>query len=66
MSDYQNTNIHRAGGTSGRGLLIAFGLIVGIVALLAIVGTFGGGGEIAGGETAITPPAAESPVAPSE
>ena len=72
MSDYPNPNIHRGDATSGRGLLIAFAVIVAIVVLLALVGTMGGGGGEAGGENAITPaesavtPGVETPVAPTE
>jgi len=66
MSDYPNPNLHRGDGTSGRGLLIAFAVIVAVVALLALVGSIGGGeGSEAGGENAITPPA-EAPVPPTE
>lgn len=63
MSDHSNTQIHRSDGTSGRGLLIAFGVIVAVIVLLALVGSFTGG-EGTAGDTAITPPA-EGIVAPS-
>ncbi|MEO0400964.1 MAG: hypothetical protein AAF214_01175 [Pseudomonadota bacterium] len=45
MSDYPNPNLHRGDGVSGRGLLIAFAVIVGFIALLALLGSIGGGGE---------------------
>ena len=63
MSDHSNTHIHRSDGTSARGLLIAFVLIVGVVVLLALVGSFAGGDGTTG-DTAITPPA-EGIVAPT-
>ncbi|WP_299285703.1 hypothetical protein [uncultured Tateyamaria sp.] len=72
MSDYPNPNLHRGDGVSGRGLLIAFALIVGVVAILALVGSIGGGstGGTAG-QDAIAPatevaPATEGTVAPTE
>jgi len=63
MSDHTNTNLHRSDGTSGRGLLIAFALIVAVVALLAFVGSFTGG-DGTPGESAITP-AGEGIIAPA-
>lgn len=64
MSDHTNSNIHRGDATSGRGLLIAFALIVAVVAILALVGSFAGGGDGAAGDNAITP-AGEGIVAPT-
>lgn len=63
MSDHTNHNIHRSDGTSGRGLLIAFALIVAVVVLLALIGSFAGGDGSAG-DSAITP-AGDSVVAPT-
>ncbi|MFL4471675.1 hypothetical protein ACERZ8_18000 [Tateyamaria armeniaca] len=63
MSDHTNHTIHRSDGTSGRGLLIAFAIIVAVVALLALVGSFAGG-DGTPGESAITP-AGEGAVAPT-
>ena len=61
MSDHSHTNLHRSDGTSGRGLLIAFGLIVAFILLIAFVGSFAGDGST--GESAITP-AVEGVIAP--
>lgn len=66
MSDYPNPNIHRGDGVSGRGILVAFGIVVALIAILALVGSLGGE-EGAPTQDAITP-AAEStaPVAPAD
>ena len=65
MSDYPNPNIHRGDNVSGRGILVAFGIVLAIIMLLAFVGSLGsGGGEGAPTQDAITP-AVESTVAPT-
>ena len=61
MSDHSHTNIHRSDGTSGRGLLVAFALIVAFIVTLAFVGSFSG--DSSTGESAITP-AGEGIIAP--
>ena len=65
MSDYPNPNLHRGDGVSGRGLLIAFGVIVAIIAILALVGTSSvpDGGTVS--QDAIAP-AAEPLAVPTE
>lgn len=66
MSDYPNPNLHRGDGVSGRGLLIAFGVIVAIIAILALVGSIGGvpdNGAVSQGAIA---PAAEGVAIPAE
>ena len=66
MSDYPNPNLHRGDGVSGRGLLIAFGVIVAIIAILALVGSIGGvpeGGTVS--QDAIAP-AVEGVAVPTE
>lgn len=66
MSDYQNSNIQRSSGASGRGLLITFAAIVGIVVLLTLIGSLGGdGGDSNTPQDAITP-AEPSPVLPTQ
>ncbi|MEO9574210.1 MAG: hypothetical protein ABJ263_18410 [Tateyamaria sp.] len=62
MSDHSHTNLHRSDGTSGRGLLIAFGLIVAFILLIAFVGSFAGG-DGGAADSAITP-AGEGIIAP--
>ncbi|WP_299729301.1 hypothetical protein [uncultured Tateyamaria sp.] len=64
MSDHTNSNIHRGDAASGKGLLIAFALIVAVVVILALVGSFAGGGDGTAGDSAITP-AGEGIVAPA-
>ena len=67
MSDYPNPNIHRGEGVTGRGLLIAFGIIVAIIAILAIVGTSNPPAEGTAGEEVITPaPAPQAVPLPTE
>lgn len=60
MSDYpnHNPNLHRADGVSGRGILIALGVVVLVVAILAALGSGSGGGEA-------VLPAAEDTTAPA-
>ncbi|MEL6450834.1 MAG: hypothetical protein AAFQ19_06205 [Pseudomonadota bacterium] len=66
MSDYPNPNLHRSDGVSGRGLLIALGVIVAIIALLAVVGTSTAPtGDGAVSQDAIAP-ATDSVVVPTE
>ena len=66
MSDYPNPNIHRGDGVSARGVLVAFGVVLAVILLLALVGSLGsGGGEGAPTQDAITP-AAEGTVVPTE
>lgn len=66
MSDYPNSNIQRSRRASGRGLLITFAAIVGIVAVLTLIGSLGGdGGNAPTPQDAITP-AEPSPVLPTQ
>ena len=58
MSDYQNPNLHRGDGVSGRSILVALLAILGVVVLLALAGSFGGEGDG-------TAPAAGDAVAPA-
>ncbi|MEL6566310.1 MAG: hypothetical protein AAF822_07780 [Pseudomonadota bacterium] len=63
MSDYPNPNIHRGDGVSARGILVAFGIVLAIIALLAVVGSLGsGGGEGAPTQDAIAPATESTPV----
>lgn len=66
MSDYPNSNIQRSSGTSGRGLLITFATIVGVVVLLALIGSLGGDGDDAPAPQDTITPAEPSPVLPTE
>ncbi|WP_299144805.1 hypothetical protein [uncultured Tateyamaria sp.] len=65
MSDYPNPNLHRGDGVSGRGLLIAFGVIVAFIAILALVGASGGPENGTVSQDAIAP-ATDPLVVPSE
>lgn len=63
MSDYPNPNIHRGEGVTGRGLLIAFGIIIAIIAILAIVSTGTPPADGTAGQEVITPPPEAVPLA---
>ncbi len=66
MSDYPNPNIHRGDGVSARGILVAFGIVLAIILLLAVIGSMGsGGGEGAPTQDAIAP-AVEGTAVPTE
>lgn len=62
MSDHSHANLSRSSGTSGRGVLIAFAVIVCIVAIIALAGSIG---TDTPGDSAIAP-AAQSPVSPGD
>jgi len=71
MSDYPNTNspnhnLHRGDGVSGRGVLIALLVLLGVIILLAVVGSMGGAGDGTAPATDVVPPAAETPVLPTQ
>ncbi|MEO9685132.1 MAG: hypothetical protein ABJF86_03510 [Tateyamaria sp.] len=61
MSDNSHANFSRSSGTSGRGVLIAFVVVVCIVAFIALIGSFGTDQP---NDNAITP-AVQSPVLPA-
>ena len=66
MSDYPNPNLHRGDGVTARGLLIAFAVIVGVIAVLALLGSIGGGAENGTVSQDLIAPAAESVAVPTE
>lgn len=67
MSDHSNLNLHRGDGVSRRGVGIALLVVFGILAIIAIAGSLGSGGDgtaPAGGDAIA--PAAETPALPTE
>lgn len=66
MSDHSNPNLHRGDGVSGRGVLIALLVIVGIIALLAMAGSMGSDADGTAPAGDVISPAAESAPIPTE
>ncbi len=66
MSDHSNLNLHRGDGVSRRGVVVAILVIAGIVVLLAIAGTTGGGENVAPAAGDVISPSVEPAPVPTE